>query len=163
MGYLLLLCHWLSAVICSWIVWILVKDSRISDGATPRNAALSTPVAQSIDAILQVGGYVILYSVLAGILKKFLLPLPTIPLFLHAALEMSGGIYAVCQSSLSMRVKGIVLSAALGFSGLSILSQNHYMLKSIGVQMHKLILFGALRAFLSGLIMVFLLMLLPIK
>jgi len=76
---------------------------------------------------------------------------------------MSGGIYAVCQSSLSMREKGIVLSVALGFSGLSILSQNHYMLKSIGVQMHKLILFAALRAFLSGLIMVFLLMLLPIK
>lgn len=151
----LLLCHWLSALSSALIVWLFSRRSKCSStghrGVNSLEA--SNPIAQSIDAILQVGGCIICYSVLAGILGKFIVSFPILHSCIHAALEISGGIHAFCQISLPSSAKCILLSAALGFGGLSILSQNYAMLHPLGITMRQLLCFAALRAGISALLM----------
>lgn len=151
----LLLYHWLSALLCSGIVWSICRQrSDTVPTQAPTSTILSNPIAQSIDAILQVGGCIICYSVLAGILERFLVPLPGLQPCIHALLEISGGVYSLCQSSLTDNTKYILISASLGFGGLSILSQNYALLRPLGVTMRQLFGFAALRAGLSALLMI---------
>ena len=95
---------------------------------------------------MQVGGCIICYSVLAGFAEK-LLPDNTVlyPMF-HSILEISGGSHAICESSLSLKTKFRLLSAALSFSGISILAQNHAFLSPLGISMTNLVSFAVIRA-----------------
>lgn len=159
----LVLCHWLSALLCSWIVLVFSKDTLpLTIKPSDHDIVSSNPIVQSIDAVLQVGGCVILYSVLAGMLERILRPLSFLLPFFHAILEISGGSHAICQINMPISVKSMLLSAALGFSGLSILAQNHAMLRPIGVPMRFLVFFALLRALLSALLMLIMNLLLPI-
>ncbi len=159
----LLFCHWLSALSCAGIA-CCKKPGKAHRIPSPLavNSAVS-PIAQSIDAILQVGGCVICYSVLASIMAKCLYPFSTVHPLIHAALEVSGGAHAIWQSSLPVTTKGILLSAALGFGGLSIITQNHALLKPIGISMWTLIRFALLRCLLSAASMALSLLLSPIS
>ena len=151
----LLVCHWLSACAGAWIVHRLHHSNGNSDAMRPvamERAAFCNPITQSIEAIIQVGGCVILYSVLARIGGILLQPFfPQLQPALHAALEVAGGINAICQSSLSPDAKGFSLSIALGFTGFSILSQNHAMLRPLGLRFYQLVILALLRAALSAL------------
>lgn len=151
----LLLCHWLSAVLCACMVWLFHCDCQqeISFHADEINSATAGPLQQSIDAMFQIGGCVILYSVLAGMLGKILVSVPLVKPLVHAALEVSGGIHAICQSAFSLKTKSLLISAALGFSGFSILAQNYSLLKPLGIPMKCLILFGIIRASVSAAMM----------
>ena len=154
----LLLCHWISAVLSAWIVWVVYGKPKYQSlfSAETVQHAWGNPLSQSIDAIIQVGGCVILYSVLAQIGGLLLRPiLPRMQPVFHAALEAAGGINAIWQSDLSVDAKGTMICIALGFSGFSILAQNHAMLKPLGIRMHQLIAFALLRACLSGLLFPF--------
>lgn len=149
----LLLCHWISAVFSAWFVWITYGKSKyrakLPDEA-PHHAC-GNPLSQSIDAIIQVGGCVILYSVLAQIGGLLLRPfLPQLQPVFHAVLEAAGGISAIWKSDLP--AKDILISLTLGFSGFSILAQNHAMLKPLGIRMHHLVTFALMRACLSVLL-----------
>ena len=149
----LLLCHWISAVLSAWIVWIAYGKSKYRSQHPDNSAhqAWGNPLSQSIDAIIQVGGCVILYSVLAQIGGLLLRPiLPQLQPVFHAALEVAGGINTIWQNDLP--AKDILICIALGFSGLSILAQNHAMLKPLGIRMHQLVGFALLRACLSCLL-----------
>lgn len=149
----LLLCHWISAVLSAWIVWIVYGKPKYQSlfSAETVQHAWGNPLSQSIDAIIQVGGCVILYSVLAQIGGLLLRPiLPQMQPVFHAVLEAAGGISAIWKSDLP--AKDILISLALGFSGFSILAQNHAMLKPLGIRMHQLVTFALLRACLSGLL-----------
>lgn len=159
----LLLCHWAGALLCAWIIHhrntpFIPVPQRIHEP----HAETSNSISQSIDAVLQVGGCVILYSVLAGMAGKILHSFPMLHPIVHAAMEVAGGMHAICQSSIHPEAKAILLSAALGFGGFSILSQNHAMLKPLGVSMHQLAFFAILRAVLCAAAMC-LILLLPVS
>lgn len=159
----LLWCHWLSALLSSWLIFLFSKGYLPSIVKTSdKNAVSFDPIMQSVDAVLQVGGCVILYSVLAGMLGRILHSFSFLPSLFHAILEISGGIHAICQSNIAISTKSILLSAVLGFSGFSILSQNHAILRPIGISMRLLILFALLRALLSASLMLMMNLLLPI-
>ncbi|MBE5799274.1 MAG: hypothetical protein E7321_04910 [Clostridiales bacterium] len=151
----LLLCHWLGAALSALFVHMLYQEPEqqrcVNSKPAPSSSASLT--VQSIDAILQVGGCIISYSVLAAIIGKLPIPLPHFHMLLHAALEISGGAYSICQSSLPVGMRSILLSAALGFSGFSILSQNHAMLMQIGISMKQLFCLAILRAICSAICM----------
>lgn len=113
----LLLCHWISACLSAWFVWIVYgkpkQRSLLADDANP--SAYATPLSQSIDAILQVGGCVVLYSVLARMAGIMIYPvLPQWQPVLHAMLEIAGGANAIWQSSLPSKAKEVLLCTALG-------------------------------------------------
>jgi len=161
----LLLCHWFSAIVGAWIVWMLYRNKQDS---FPRKANENAPATsdvftQSIDAVFHIGGYIILYSVLARMLRKVLYMFPAALPIIHGVFEISGGVYAICQSAYSLQTKQIIISAALGFSSLSILSQNRTMLKSLQISMRQIILFAVLRSAVSAGIMTCLTAWLPIN
>lgn len=145
---ILLFCHWAAALLCAWIVWLTHKNSRLNYHQCS-DIAVHHPMLQSIDAILQVGGCVILFSVLGSIFAKVLRPFSFLHPIIHVLLEISGGVHAILESSLPFQAKSILLSAALSFGGLSILSQNHSQLKLIGISMRTLLAFSFLRAMIS--------------
>jgi len=163
-GYLLF-CHWLSAVLCAWTVWLVYRGRQEAIPLKPEENKTKSadPLTQSIDAIFHIGGYIIVYSVLAGMLGKILHAFPAVLPLSHAIFEISGGVHAISQSLFSDQAKHILISAALGFSGFSILSQNHTMLRPPGIPMRKLFLFAVLRAAISALIMACMTAWLPIS
>lgn len=155
MGRRLFICHWLASASCAWIIWLTSADKPCKPSYAPEIETHKSfsPIEQSIDAIFQIGGCVILYSVLAGMIGKILFAFPFMKMIIHAILEVAGGVHAICNTPLAEEAKGILIAALLGFSGLSIISQNHATLKSLGISMRKLVSFAALRATLSAFIM----------
>lgn len=161
----LLLCHWAGAAITAAIIYLLDKPKGELPAANLVQPALSNdnPMTQSIDAILQVGGNIISCSVLSVVCRKLAFFLPCLQPLIHAVLEVSGGIHAILRIHLLPTTTSITLSAALGFSGISILSQNHFFLFHSGIRMMHLLSFAALRAFVSALCMILISALFPIS
>ncbi len=159
----LLLVHWLSTAACAWLVWLLDPSGqeRIPHTSKDTSVNSSDPIRQSIDAVFQIGGCIILYSVLAGMLGRILRPYPALQPLAHAALEVSGGIHAICESTFTPEIQYILLSAALGFSGFSILSQNHDLLRPFGISMRRLMIYAVLRAAISAVLMTLIIMRFP--
>lgn len=150
---LLLVCHLLGAALCGVLVRLTCgKDRALSLPSASAVSLEAGPLAQSIDAILQVGGCIICYSVLAGLLR--LLPILSRPVcaVLHSLLEISGGMHALCSLPMPLRLRAVCMASLCGFSGLSILSQNHAFLAPLGVRMIHLVAFAVLRAFLAGML-----------
>lgn len=147
---LLLLCHLLSAVLCGGLIRLWGPNRPLRSSVSVSDAVPPDPLSQSIDAVLQVGGCIICYSVLAGLLR--LLPFLGRQAYaiLHSLLEISGGIHALCLLSMPHRLQAICMAALCGFSGFSILSQNHAFLAPLGVRMGHLMAFALLRAVLAG-------------
>ena len=149
---LLLTIHWITAVLCAGIIWLSEKKHSFPVSSRKGNVqpSFDNPIMQSMDAILQVGGCIICYSVLAGLIGRFFPEDSPLNSLLHVFLEISGGAHAIWQGTFSMNAKGILLSASLGFSGLSILAQNYAFLRTLGISMRRLIFYALLRAISSA-------------
>ena len=149
---LLLLCHLLGAACAGGVVFWACKDESPAVSASAPSAPVN-PMAQSIDAILHVGGCIICYSVLASLLRLLPMLSDSTGAVVHGLLEVSGGVHALCTAAIPGKLRAVSLSVLCGFSGFSILSQNHAFLAPLGVRMTQLIAFALLRAFFAGCLM----------
>lgn len=157
---ILLAGHLMGALLSGLVVWTAYPHwvhspsafralSPAENEAAPCRAPASSALTQSIHAILHVGGCILCYSVLASLLS--LLPLPRLAAaLLHGLLEVSGGTHTLCTLPFPFMLRAVLLSLLLGFSGLSILSQNLSQLRAAGVRMAHLIGFALLRAALCA-------------
>lgn len=149
----LLLSHLLGAALASAAIYVIYRTPDNLPSVSSSAAVLGTsgnPIAQSIDAILQVGGCIICYSVLASLLRLLPFANETISVWFHGLLEVSGGVHAIAKLPLPENQRAVALAALCGFSGVSILSQNHAFLAPLGVKMKQLVLFALLRALCAG-------------
>ena len=88
----------------------------------------------SFTVLTQVGGFVILFSVLS----EFVLLIDSpIALPLVASLEMTTGVRAVCVSDLSQNTKTILSAAAVSFTGLSGIAQTACVLSETGLSVFQ--------------------------
>ena len=150
----LLAAHLLSAACSAAIISLFVRNRPAEnmpvvplDGDAPPDE----PIRDSVRAILSVGGCIVLYSVMAEGMA-ILLPLPeTVCVLLHALLEAAGGTHALVCSGFSPSMRALLVSAACGFSGLSIISQNALFVRPYGVSMPELVTLGLLRGALAAL------------
>ena len=115
-----------------------------------------TPLVQSIEAVLQVGGTIVCFSVIASLIGMLPMPKVLFPM-IHAFLEISGGIYAIIQFPFSGNTKAALLAFFAGFGGLCILFQNLLFLKPLGVKSFQLFSISCIRGFFSAVIMLALL------
>lgn len=105
-------------------------------------------VKESCQSMLYIGGYVILFSCLLGVLEKFV-PLDGIPgMVVAGILEVSNG----CgRASLSFRAIGFaLLGGLLGFGGLSVFCQLSALTLDTGIQMKELFLSRLLAGLFGG-------------
>ena len=104
-----------------------------------------------------VGGNIVLFSVIAGLVSS----LPFIPAdvnaVVHALMEVAGGIHELAVLTLRPIQRASILAAVSGFGGLSILFQNYSFLGSCGVKLNTLLIYGVIRAVVSAIIMLILL------
>ena len=115
---------------------------------TPFIASVSSSIMDSFTTITQVGGFVILFSVLAEFTLLIDSPL-TLPLV--ASLEMTTGVRVLCASSLSENAKTILSAAAVSFTGLSGIAQTACVLSETGLSLMHYIISRFLSAALCSL------------
>ena len=108
-------------------------------------ASVSNSIMDSFAVLTQVGGFVILFSVLAEFLLLIDSPF-TLPLV--ASLEITTGIRAVCASTLSQYTKIILSAAAVSFTGLSGIAQTACVLSETGLSVWQYITSRILSAIL---------------
>lgn len=160
LGCRLLIAHLIGAAFAALCVYLL-PERIFSTGLSPAQSVPAgddqNPVAQSVNAILSVGGFIIFYSVIAELLSLLSFIPASAGTLLHALLEAAGGMHALSVASFPENTKAILLAAASGFSGLSILSQNLFFLRPFGMRMRDLVCFGFLRMLGAGCAMLLLL------
>lgn len=148
-GRMMLAAHLLGALLTALLSLFFLSRSSISFTSDEKQPALGgtfSPISKSVDAVLNVGGCIIFYSVVASAVTRLLPFLPDRWLaMLHALLESAGGVHAILRLPSGDAEKAVLCAAACGFSGLSILTQNHLFLKMQGVKMRYLLFFAALR------------------
>lgn len=159
-GRLLLGVHITAAFLSAALVCLLFPCSlkRKTIESSIQNQQMN-PIVRSVNSILNVGGCIVFFSVAACSLK---IAFPFIHAdalaFIHAMLEVSGGLKALSVSKFTYELRMILFSAALGFGSFSILVQNLLFLRPLGISMPHLVLIGMLRALLGGMIMALLML-----
>lgn len=158
-GARLLAAHLCGAVLTCLACILVLKTRKTTQAAMPiQSVAAAGPIARSVDAVLNVGGCIVFYSVAAsciGLVFPFLGE--NAHAILHALLEVSGGLKALTVAPLPRKAMLILCAAVSGFSGFSILTQNLFFLRPFGIRMKHLVLLGMLRAACCALAMAFLL------
>ena len=146
----LLLAHLLAALLSAFSVRFFFSGAPAARPAAS-SSAQGGAIAQSVQAILGVGGCIVFFSVVASLLELLLpAPEPAVRAALHAVLEIAGGMHALLAECPSSPILPVLAAALLGFGGLSILAQNALFLRPLGVGMGHLALFALLRAALSA-------------
>ena len=122
---------------------------------------LDTSIMNSLETILRIGGYIILFSVLAAGLEHILRISETGSSILVSLLEITTGLEQIESCSLSTLQKGILINSLCAFGGLSSLMQVSGVLK--GTELPVRICFiakagqAALTALMTGLLFFFVL------
>ena len=147
----LLLAHLFGAAFAATCAFLLpgARDSekRCANSAAPSPAQEESPIVQSVQAVLNVGGCIVAYSVLAAYASLLLPPsAQELRAVLHAVLEAAGGAHALISAPLPPGLHAVLLAALTSFGGLSILSQNALFLRPLGLGLPRLALYGLLRA-----------------
>lgn len=151
---LLMAAHGVGALFAWAVAAVLIRESpgaRTQAAHPLQDSASGDPIAESVQSILGVGGCIVFFSVLAACVRVLLPGLPAASgALIHAVLEIAGGMHALCTAPLPPTLRAVIMAAASGFSGLSILMQNRLFLRPLGVSLRHLIGFGLVRAAGAG-------------
>ena len=147
----LLSCHLSGSVFSAGLAYLLVRRFpayfQLQHAPTAGSGPSESLVQQCLLAVLNIGGCIVMYNVMAVYICK--LPLLSsssyLSAFAHSLLEMAGGIHAI-SSLPDTLIRAYLLCAAVSFSGLSILTQNAYFLRPLGIQMKHQLLFALFRS-----------------
>lgn len=122
-----------------------VQMTSLSEANTPTSflGSVNNSIMDSFTVLTQVGGFVILFSVLAEFALLIDSPF-TLPLV--ASLEITTGVRAICASSLSQSAKIILSAAAVSFTGLSGIAQTACVLSATGLSLVQYIISRILSA-----------------
>ncbi len=118
--------------------------------------ALTDAVHKSVITMLNVCGYVVLFSVVVAFLRRFFLKIVIAPLFadvIGGILEMTVGAKAICASDVSLSAKLILLSGIFGFGGLCVFCQGCSAVSGTGLSVKTYFFGKLLQAGISVLLM----------
>ncbi|MGI6174565.1 MAG: sporulation integral membrane protein YlbJ [Christensenellales bacterium] len=176
-GVILLLAHYISALLCGLIARFAIRDAVSVEQTSvqprtnkqPFGMLLKASVSDSVQTLLVVGGYIILFSIIIRLLGEirfleflgFLLK-PILSLlgfsasfaepFASGLVEMTTGVSLISAVGAPMAHKAILISFIVSFSGLCIHSQTSAFLSTAGIPNGRYMLIkllhGVLAAFL---------------
>lgn len=174
-GWLIACSHWIAVLVTGLV--FSVGGNRTRSGrhtengqnAPPVMEALGVSIKKTVDTLWAVGGYIVLFSVVAGLLKHYniLYPLASAlsPLWrllglepslaqpsLVGAIEMTNGCNAAALSAATLANRCAVLAALVSFGGFCIQAQSMLFLSGVGLSAWKFALaksFQAAAAFVS--------------
>lgn len=113
---------------------------------------LDTSIMNSFEVITRLGGYIILFSILAGIVMQLPSPLCTAAPFLSGLTEITTGIHTIFQTALSPQIKFISIICCTAFGGLSTVAQTSCMLNGTGLSIFTYLKGKLVNACIAGLL-----------
>ena len=171
-GYILLLSNILSCMFMGFIIpsknyafsvkYRSSNFSRIESSNLNIGIILKNSIEDAIKNTLNIGGFIVIFSVITGIIKDnviFNIVINKLSLIIGASgnfiegillgmLEMTNGCYLISSSNSNLYVKLPILSFLIAFSGLSIISQVYSYTYKYTVSIKKYII----RKFTQGII-----------
>ena len=144
----LLSAHWIGACFAAFCAWRFESSYKIGSNPTVRkDLQMASPIADSVQAVLGVGGCIVFFSVVASCIScVFSFPSEWSRASFQAMLEIAGGIHALSLTDTITFQTAVCMAGLMGFGGISILTQNHLFLKSCGIAKKQLFVFAFLRA-----------------
>lgn len=156
--YALFLIIYISAVISAFIFRYFVSDHKpilqaaslsinrqnpYDNRSTPVNVTskethfsfeiLDETIMNGFDVITKIGGYIILFSILAHIINEVGSETSYIKPFIMGMIEITNGISQVCQTDMSNYVKIVLVAVLTSFGGLSGMAQTKSVLGESGL------------------------------
>lgn len=146
--------HFAGAALSSLVVYLCCfhVQSAVAFSRMPTSDHEDNVISSCALSILGIGGCLVFYSVLSDVLSAVLFKSNGVSAsFLHASLEIAGGLRALSDYGPQTRAEsGILCAFCCGFSGLSMISQNAMFFKPLRITTPQLIGMGILRACLSA-------------
>lgn len=116
---------------------------------------LDTSIMNGFEIITRLGGYIILFSILAGIVLQLPAPLRTAAPFLSGLTEITTGIHTISGTTLPLQVKFTAIVCCTAFGGFSTVAQTNCMLNGTGLSIFTYLKGKLVNAAVAGLLCLF--------
>ena len=116
---------------------------------------LDTSIMNGFEIITRLGGYIILFSILAGIVLQLPGPLYTAAPFLSGLTEITTGIHTISGTTLPLPVKFTAIVCCTAFGGFSTVAQTSCMLNGTGLSIFTYLKGKLVNAAVAGLLCLF--------
>lgn len=138
----ILLILYISAIINAWISRYKYNGSgnyeeNISKQKYPLMEALDKSILSSAVTLTKVGGYIILFSIAAGLIQYILPVSDIVKLAGCGILEITTGCEMIAMSHINIMIKRVVIAGACAFGGFSSVAQTASVLIGTGLSMKK--------------------------
>lgn len=116
---------------------------------------LDTSIMNGFEIIMRLGGYIILFSILAGIVLQLPAPLRTAAPFLSGLTEITTGIHTISGTTLPLQVKFTAIVCCTAFGGFSTVAQTSCMLNGTDLSIFTYLKGKLVNAAVAGLLCLF--------
>lgn len=116
---------------------------------------LDTSIMNGFEIITRLGGYIILFSILAGIVLQLPAPLRTAAPFLSGLTEITTGIHTISGTTLPLQVKFTAIVCCTAFGGFSTVAQTSCMLNGTDLSIFTYLKGKLVNAAVAGLLCLF--------
>ena len=116
---------------------------------------LDTSIMNGFEIITRLGGYIIPFSILAGIVLQLPAPLRTAAPFLSGLTEITTGIHTISGTTLPLQVKFTAIVCCTAFGGFSTVAQTSCMLNGTGLSIFTYLKGKLVNAAVAGLLCLF--------
>lgn len=173
-GYFLLIIHFISSILLGIFFRFYKKEKpcktpsyiAVFKASPPIGEVLSDSITNSMEVILQIGGYIIMFSVIGALIKKtttikllgHILYLALAPMgitkelassWVIGMIEMSNGTYMTSIGQESIQLKLAIISFLIGWGGLSIHAQSISFLRKTPIKISLYLLCKLLHGILA--------------
>lgn len=100
------------------------------------NRLIDTSIMNGFETITRIGGYLILFSILASMITKLTSSIPFLSILLTGFVEITTGIQQLSASSLSFPIRYLLVLCFTSFGGLSAMEQTRGMLSGTPLSIH---------------------------
>lgn len=92
--------------------------------ASTKRPTLSDAILSSFEAMIRLGGYLVVFSIIAKMVTALLTTVTTSHFFLIGIIEITNGVHLIAQGMLSTETKMLLLAFCVSFGGLSCFAQS---------------------------------------
>lgn len=110
---------------------------------------LDSSILNGFEIVTKIGGYIILFSILAQIIKEIGPETGFIKAFLMGTLEITTGINQICSSGLDSSIKIVLVSVLTSFGGFSGIAQTKSVLGDTGLSIKSYIIVKLISAVIA--------------
>ena len=170
-GILLLLSHYISAILVGFIIRFTKPKSNELKNSYPIEfkaiklsdigSTLNDTIKKSIDTVLSIGGFIILFSIISALIEqsKILsfvklpgLSIETSTSLITGLLEVTNGVNKIAMANTPLLQKLIISSILIGFGGMSIHFQTLSIISNVKISFIKYLIGKTIQSILSGII-----------